>query len=89
MTVRVFANIVMFGCLIAARTERAVAQETIISASVSGRVTDPQGGVVPGAQVLTVQVEFANLFDVGVVEMLLIGVFGKPAVARIAAHSGD
>ena len=29
----------------------AVAQETINSASVSGRVTDPQGRVVPGAQI--------------------------------------
>ena len=28
------------------------AQETINSASVSGRVTDPQGAVVPGAQVV-------------------------------------
>src|SRR5260221_11051614 len=27
------------------------AQETVNSASVSGRVTDPQGAVVPGAQV--------------------------------------
>jgi hypothetical protein len=33
------------------------AQETINSASVSGRVTDPQGGVVPGASVTARQVE--------------------------------
>jgi len=33
------------------------AQETINSASVSGRVTDPQGGVVPGAQVMARQTE--------------------------------
>jgi Carboxypeptidase regulatory-like domain/TonB dependent receptor len=35
----------------AAASQRAIAQETINSASVSGRVTDPQGAVVPGARV--------------------------------------
>ena len=35
----------------------AFAQETISSASISGRVTDPQGGVVPGAQVTARQTE--------------------------------
>ncbi len=33
------------------------AQETINSASVSGRVTDPQGAVVPGALVVAQQTE--------------------------------
>ena len=51
MTVRKFANIIVSGCLIAAWTACAAAQETINSASVSGRVTDPQGAVVRGAQV--------------------------------------
>ena len=35
----------------------AFAQETINSASVSGRVTDQQGAVVPGAQVAARQTE--------------------------------
>ena len=36
---------------------RAAAQETINSASVGGRVTDPQGVVVPGAIVTARQVQ--------------------------------
>src|SRR6188508_1730654 len=36
---------------------RARAQETVNSASVSGRVTDPQGAVVPGATVMARQTE--------------------------------
>ena len=36
---------------------RAVAQETINSASVGGRVTDTQGGVVPGALVSARQLQ--------------------------------
>lgn len=35
----------------------ASAQETINSASVSGRVTDPSGSVIPGAQVIARQTE--------------------------------
>ena len=42
---------------VSATTHRAIAQETINAASVSGRVTDPQGGVVPGAQVTARQTE--------------------------------
>jgi carboxypeptidase family protein/TonB-dependent receptor-like protein len=41
-----------FGC-----AQATTAQETINSASVSGRVTDPQGDVVPGAQVTARQKE--------------------------------
>jgi hypothetical protein len=42
---------------IAGPAHDAGAQETINSASVSGRVTDAQGGVVPGAQVIARQTE--------------------------------
>ena len=38
-------------CCASGSAPLASAQETINSASVSGRVTDPQGGVVPGAQI--------------------------------------
>ena len=36
---------------------RAAAQETVNYASVSGRVTDPSGAVVPGAQVTARQTD--------------------------------
>jgi hypothetical protein len=44
-------------CCAAASARLASGQETINSASVSGRVTDPQGKVVPGAQVKARQIE--------------------------------
>src|SRR5258708_14711975 len=43
--------------LCASATRSAIAQETINSASVSGRVTDPQGAVVPGALVTARQMD--------------------------------
>jgi len=55
---RVFiAVIVTFAACVALGAIEARAQETINSASVSGRVTDPQGAVVPGAQVVARQTE--------------------------------
>jgi len=48
--------ICVVGCALAS-VSIAVAQETINSATVSGRVTDPQGGVTPGAQVTARQTE--------------------------------
>ena len=43
----------LFGCLPLA----ALGQETINYASVSGRITDPQGAMVPGARVTARQIE--------------------------------
>src|SRR5260221_759912 len=55
---RVFiATIAIFIVCTAASARRAGAQETINSASISGRVSDSQGGVVPGAQVTARQTE--------------------------------
>jgi len=47
----------VFACVMAAWANCAAAQETINSASLSGRVTDPQGAAVPGAQVTVRQTE--------------------------------
>jgi Carboxypeptidase regulatory-like domain/TonB dependent receptor len=44
-------------CCVVAPAGLALAQETVNYASVSGRVTDPQGAVVPGAQVSARQLE--------------------------------
>jgi hypothetical protein len=51
------ARIICISLCAAASARVAVAQETVNTASVSGRVTDPQGGVVPGAQVTARQTE--------------------------------
>ena len=50
MTPRTFMAIAVAACL-AAVPAAAVAQETVNQASISGRVVDPQGAVVPGAVV--------------------------------------
>jgi hypothetical protein len=42
---------------VAAPAQRASGQETINHASISGRVTDPSGGVVAGAQVTARQTD--------------------------------
>ena len=48
----------LFVVLVAVGSVRvALAQEAVNYASVSGRVTDPQGAVVPGAQVVARQTE--------------------------------
>jgi len=44
-------------CVVVAAAARAGAQETINSATVGGRVSDPQGAVVPGARVTARQLE--------------------------------
>jgi outer membrane receptor protein involved in Fe transport len=51
------ATVAIFILCTAASAKSADAQETINSASVSGRVSDPQGAVVPGAQVVARQTE--------------------------------
>jgi hypothetical protein len=55
MSRSVFVFIVVLASVAAATP--AAAQETVNSASVSGRVTDPQGSVVPGALVTARQIE--------------------------------
>ena len=47
----------LLGVLCLAGLAPAEAQETVNYASLSGRVTDPQGAVVPGAQVVARQTE--------------------------------
>ena len=50
-------SIALFAILTATSGRIAAAQETVNSASVSGRVTDQQGGVVPGAAVTARQID--------------------------------
>ncbi len=57
MRLSVFAIVILAACWAAAPARVASAQETINYASVSGRVVDPQGGVVPGARVSARQTE--------------------------------
>jgi hypothetical protein len=57
MSLRALARIALVACCVAVPAGTATAQETVSQASVSGRVTDPQGGVVPGAVVTARQTE--------------------------------
>jgi Carboxypeptidase regulatory-like domain/TonB dependent receptor-like, beta-barrel len=54
---RFILGITLLACCGAAYPSTAGAQETINYASLGGRVTDPQGAVVPGAEVLVRQTE--------------------------------
>jgi len=51
------ARIVVFALCVVASAHVAAAQETVNFASISGRVTDPQGAAVPGAKVTARQTE--------------------------------
>ena len=57
MSLRWLVSISLAGCCAFLPAARVTAQETISQASVSGRVTDPQGGLVPGAVVTARQTE--------------------------------
>ncbi|HEU5256520.1 MAG TPA: TonB-dependent receptor [Vicinamibacterales bacterium] len=52
-----FIGVILAACCAAAWADVAHAQETINYASLGGRVTDPQGGVVPGAVVSARRIE--------------------------------
>src|SRR5207248_6343921 len=51
MRLHVMGSVVVLACCAMASARTVCAQETINYASLSGRVTDAQGAVVPGAQV--------------------------------------
>ena len=55
--VKTVIRIALLAVCLAGAAAHAIAQETINSASVSGRVTDPQGAVVPGALVTARQLD--------------------------------
>src|SRR6266404_1154196 len=57
MTVQRIAAVALLLGGIVALPRIARAQESVNQASVSGRVTDPQGGVVPGATVIARQTD--------------------------------
>ena len=57
MKTHFFCGLIVTACCAVASARIVYAQETINYASVSGRVTDPQGAVVPGAQVSARQTE--------------------------------
>jgi hypothetical protein len=57
VSLRWLASVSLVGCFAFVSARPVTAQESISQASVSGRVTDPQGGVVPGAVVTARQTE--------------------------------
>src|SRR3954451_13920092 len=68
MRLPMFVRMMRIACVAvcaATSAHTAAAQETINYASISGRVVDPQGAVVPGAEVIARQIQTNQTAEVG------------------------